>query len=81
VAATSGGVAIVVTVDGVGRVWSSPRPSYIDQALIMQAAALYDRRKTLNGVIAGSETLGVFRVGRFDPDIERMINDESWGVR
>jgi hypothetical protein len=47
----------------------------------MQAAALWDRRKTLNGVVAGSETLGPFRVGRFDPDIERMINDESWGVR
>jgi hypothetical protein len=81
VAATVGGVAIDVTSDGVGRVWSGPRPSYIDQALIMQAAALYDRRKTSNGVVAGSDTLGPFRVGRFDPDVERMIDDGSWGVR
>jgi hypothetical protein len=81
VAATSGGAAINITVDGVGSVWASPRPAYIDQALIMQAAALYDRRKTLNGVVAGSEALGPFRVGRFDPDIERLIDDGSWGVR
>jgi hypothetical protein len=47
----------------------------------MQAAALYDRRKTSNGVVAGSDTLGPFRVGRFDPDVERMIDDGSWGVR
>jgi len=81
VAATVGGAAIDVTPDGSGKVWVEPRPVYVDQALIMQSAALYDRRKTLNGVVAGSETLGPFRVGRFDPDIERLINDESWGVR
>jgi hypothetical protein len=32
VAATSGGVAIDITVDGVARAWTT-RPSYIDQAL------------------------------------------------
>lgn len=57
-----------------------PRPEYIDQALIMQAARLYDRRKTTNGVIAGNTEMGPFRVSRFDPDVEAMINDESWGV-
>lgn len=57
-----------------------PRPVYIDQALIMQCAALWDRRKTPNGVIAGNGDVGPFRVSKFDPDVERFLDDKSWGV-
>jgi hypothetical protein len=51
-AATAGGAAIDVTEDGTADVSPGVRPSYIDQALLMQCAALYDRRKSPNGVIA-----------------------------
>lgn len=80
VAATVGGVAIDVTDNGSAYVWVGPRPTYIDQGLIMQAAALYNRRTILNGVVAGTDTMGPFRVGRFDPDIERLINPGGWAV-
>lgn len=80
VAATAGGVAIPLTTSGTAYGWVAPRPTYIDQALIMQAAALYDRRKTLNGVVAGSPDFGPFRVSRFDPDVERLLNPGGWAV-
>jgi hypothetical protein len=51
----------------------NPRPAYVDLALIIPAAKLYDDRKTPGGVAAGTIDFGPFRVNAFHPDVEALL--------
>lgn len=46
-------------------------PADVKQALLLRAAALYRRRQTPEGV-SGVGDFAVIRVGRTDPDVERL---------
>lgn len=43
-----------------------------DQALIMEAGRLYERKHTTNGYV-GADELGAVRVTTFDPDVRRLL--------
>lgn len=46
-------------------------PVEVEQAILMQAARLWDRRKTANGISAGD--FGAVRVGTYDADVEALL--------
>lgn len=56
------------------------RPAYVTLALTIQAGKLWDDRKLPGGGQAGNGEFGPFRLNRFHPDVETLLNDESWGV-
>ena len=46
-------------------------PVEVEQAILMVAARLWDRRKTSNGLAMGE--FGAVRVGSFDPDVDMLL--------
>jgi hypothetical protein len=46
-------------------------PNAVFQACVMDAGRIYRRRDSLDGTIAWGD-MGVVRVGRADPDVERL---------
>lgn len=55
-------------------------PVEIEQAILMQATRLWNRRKTADGLSMGE--FGAVRVGSYDPDIEALLapfRRWSWG--
>jgi hypothetical protein len=53
--------------------WGWPAvPDEIKQACLLRAAWLFKRKDTPLGV-AGSSDLGMIRVGRWDPDFDKLI--------
>lgn len=56
-------------------------PVEVEQAILMLAARLWDRRKTSNGLAMGE--FGFVRVGAYDPDVEKLLEPHkrfSFGV-
>jgi hypothetical protein len=52
-----------------------PWPTHIEQATLIQAARLYKRRNSPEGV-AGFGEMGVVRVSTLDPDVEALIGQD-----
>jgi hypothetical protein len=53
--------------------WGWPQvPAQIKQATLLRAARLFRRRDTPEGV-AGFNDMGVVRLGRYDPDYDRLV--------
>lgn len=46
-------------------------PVAVEQAILMVAARLWDRRKTANGISTGE--FGAVRVGSYDADVEMLL--------
>jgi len=54
-------------------VWGWPAvPGAVKQACLLRAAWIFNRRNTPLG-LAGSADIGMVRVGRWDPDFEKML--------
>ena len=45
-----------------------------DQALIMQSARLYQRKRSPDGLAAGNDDTGPVRVLAFDADVQRLLS-------
>lgn len=60
------------TVQVTGTFGFTSVPTAIKQATVLQAARIFKRNDSPGGVM-GFGDLGVIRVGRFDPDIDRLI--------
>jgi hypothetical protein len=52
--------------------WVTVMPDSIHQAAVLQAAHEYRRRDSLDGALGWGDQ-GVMRVGRTDPDVERIL--------
>jgi hypothetical protein len=66
--------AIAYGVSRTGSQWLSDTttlPDAVFQACVMDAGRIYRRRDSLDGTIAWGD-MGVVRVGRADPDVERL---------
>jgi hypothetical protein len=66
---TSPGIRIRVTAD-----WGWPAvPSVVTQAVLIQAARIFKRKDSPEGII-GSAEWGTVRLSRVDPDVESMLS-------
>lgn len=61
-----------VTLQVTGQFGWSAIPTDVEQACLIKAAALYERRNSVQGV-AGFGDFGVVRIGRQDPDVGALL--------